>query len=88
MPARSCTWSYSYGVGNAVFRGRECQGCRITVRAVFASCAGGGWHDSFTASILGGKQGPACPKTLDTAEAGLDEGLLSLFLPHSCLYVE
>ena len=42
--------------------------CPLTTR-IKKHLTGGGWNDSFTANIAGGQQGPACPKTLDTAEA-------------------
>lgn len=42
--------------------------CPLTTR-IKKSLTGGGWNDSFTATIGGGKQGPSCPQTLDTADA-------------------
>ncbi len=42
--------------------------CPLTTR-IKKKITGGGWNDSFTASIHGGENGPSCPKALDTAEA-------------------
>ena len=41
--------------------------CPLTTR-IKKTITGGGWNDSFTASIKGGV-GPSCPKALDTADA-------------------
>jgi hypothetical protein len=41
--------------------------CPLTTR-IKKTLTGGGWDDSFTATIKGGVKGPSCPETLDTAD--------------------